>query len=58
MSKKPDGPFSHEHPALSEAIRASTLPKRKPTEADGVPATRLPMTKAQRIAYDLQHGKT
>lgn len=52
-----DGPFTYEHPALTEAIRAAQLPRRKPDEGDHVPATRLPMTKAQRIALELQQGK-
>jgi hypothetical protein len=57
MTTKDEGPFRYEHPALSEALRAASLPKRKPTETDGVPATKLPMSKAQRIARDLHHGK-
>jgi len=57
MAKRDDGPFTYEHPALTEAIRASKLPRRKPDEGDHVPATKLPMTKAQWIARDLQHGK-
>lgn len=58
MTKKDEGPFRYEHPALTEAIRAAQLPKRKPDEGDHVPSTRLPMTKAQRIALDLHRGKT
>ncbi len=66
MTQKDEGPFryehpalsGYEHPALSEAIRASRLPRRKPDEGDHVPATRLPMTKAQKAALDLQRGKT
>jgi hypothetical protein len=57
MPHKDEGPFRYEHPALSEAIRASKLPRRKPDEGDHVPATKLPMTKAQRIARDLHRGK-
>ena len=57
MAKKDVGPFSYEHPALTEAIRASKLPRGKPTDADGVPATQVPMTKGQRIALELSQGK-
>ena len=57
MTTKDDGPFTHEHPSLTEAIRASKLPRRKADEGDHVPATKLPMTKAQKVALDLQHGK-
>jgi hypothetical protein len=57
VTKQDDGPFRYEHPALSEAIRASKLPRRKPDEGDHVPAAGPPMTKAQRIARDLQRGK-
>jgi hypothetical protein len=57
MTTKDEGPFRYEHPALSEAIRASKLPRRKPDEGDHVPATNPPMTKAQRIARDMQRGK-
>ena len=57
MSKKDEGPFRYEHPALSEALRAAQLPRRAPDEGDHVPSTRLPMTKAQRVALDLKHGK-
>jgi hypothetical protein len=44
-------------PALAEALRALSLPKRPPTEADARPASRLPMTKAQREALRLSKGK-
>jgi hypothetical protein len=54
MTKRDDGPFTHEHPALTEALRAAKLPKRRPTADDGVPATREPMTKAQREALRLK----
>jgi hypothetical protein len=57
MAKKDDGPFTYQHPALSEALRAASLPKRKPTDGDAVPATRVPMTKAQRVALELSQGK-
>jgi len=58
MARKDEGPFRYEHPSLTEARRASQLPRRKPDEGDHVPSTRLPMTKAQRIALDLQRGKS
>lgn len=57
MARSDPGPFTKEHPALTEAKRAATLPRRKPDEGDHVPSTRLPMTKAQRIALDLHRGK-
>jgi len=57
MPQKDEGPFRYEHPALTEAKRAAALPRRKPDEGDHVPSTRLPMTKAQRIALDMAKRK-
>jgi hypothetical protein len=58
VTTKDEGPFRYEHPALTEALRAAQLPRRKPDEGDHVPSTWVPMTKAQRVALDLHRGKS
>ena len=45
-----------ERPALAEALRALTLPKRPPTEEDARPAWSEPVTPAQREALRLSRG--
>lgn len=46
-----------EKPALADAIRASKLPKRKPTEADAPPLSLFPMTPAAKAALELSGAR-